>query len=114
MYGTGLYPCSGPRAHLLALKVLAEPNVRGRTYNVGCGGEGYTVREVIDIAEHVTGKSIPVKVGPRRPGDPAVLVASSDRIARELEWRPVLQDLRLMVQSAWSWMQNATGSARSD
>ncbi|MES4785447.1 MAG: UDP-glucose 4-epimerase GalE, partial [Nitrospiraceae bacterium] len=71
--------------------------------NLGCGGAGYTVREVIEIAARITGKPIPIKVGPRRPGDPAVLIASSDRIARELGWRPALQDLRLMIQSAWGW-----------
>jgi len=92
------------RAHVLALDALA----RGRpsaAYNLGCGGQGYTVREVIQVAREVTGREIPVRVGPRRPGDPAVLIAGNDRIARDLGWRPARQDLREIVGSAWAWMQ---------
>ncbi len=65
------------RAHVLALGILGE---RSAVYNLGCGGEGYTVREVIDAAREVTGRNIPVRIGPRRAGDPAVLIASSDKI----------------------------------
>ena len=65
------------RAHILALDVLED---RSAIYNLGCGGDGYSVRDVIETARRVTGKEIPVRVGPRRPGDPAVLIASSDRI----------------------------------
>jgi UDP-glucose 4-epimerase len=90
------------RAHVLALGVLSE---RSAVYNLGCGGEGYTVREVIEVAREVTGRPIPVRVGPRRAGDPAVLVASSDRIRRDLGWSPRFQDLRTIVASAWDWMQ---------
>ena len=90
------------RAHILALDVLSE---RSATYNLGCGGDGYSVREVIETARRVTGKEIPVRVGPRRPGDPAVLIASSDRIKDELAWEPQFQDLRLIIESAWRWMQ---------
>ena len=90
------------RAHILALGILAE---RSAIYNLGCGGDGYTVREVIDVAREVTGRQIPVRVGERRPGDPAVLVASSAKIQRELGWKPALQDLRAIVASAWDWMQ---------
>jgi UDP-glucose 4-epimerase len=90
------------RAHILALNILNE---RSATYNLGCGGNGYSVKEVIDIARAVTGKDIPVKVGPRRPGDPAVLVASSERIRNELGWLPQFQDLRLIIESAWSLIQ---------
>jgi UDP-glucose 4-epimerase len=90
------------RAHILALNILTE---RSATYNLGCGGDGYSVKEVIDIARAVTGKDIPVKVGPRRPGDPAVLVASSERIRNELGWLPQFQDLRLIIESAWSLIQ---------
>jgi UDP-glucose 4-epimerase len=63
------------------------------------------VRHVIEVARQVTGKDIPVRVGPRRAGDPAVLVASSQRIRRELGWSPRFQDLRAIVGSAWQWMQ---------
>lgn len=89
------------RAHILALKVLNE---RSRIYNLGCGGDGYSVREVIDVAREVTGKEIPVRMGPRRAGDPAALIASSDRIRKELGWSPQHQDLRTIIQSAWKWM----------
>jgi UDP-glucose 4-epimerase len=90
------------RAHVLALGILDE---RSAIYNLGCGGEGYTVREVIDTARAVTGRDIPVRLGPRRAGDPAVLIASSARIRAELSWRPTRQDLREIVASAWAWMQ---------
>ena len=89
------------RAHVLALGVLNEGS---RIYNLGCGGSGYSVRQVIDTARQVTGKEIPVKVGPRRAGDPAVLIASSNRIKRELGWQPQYQDLRLIIDSAWRWL----------
>ena len=90
------------RAHILALDVL---NDRSGIYNLGCGGDGYSVREVIETARRVTGKEIPVRIGPRRPGDPAVLIASSDRIKSELGWAPAFQDPDLIVKSAWDWMQ---------
>jgi UDP-glucose 4-epimerase len=91
------------RAHILALSILNE---RSAVYNLGCGGDGYTVREVIDVARKVSGLDIPVKVASRRAGDPAVLVASSNKIKTELGWQPEFQDLRLIVESAWKWMQN--------
>ena len=90
------------RAHVLALSILDE---RSAIYNLGCGGDGYTVKEVIDTARAVTGRDIPVRVGPRRPGDPAALVATSEKIQRELGWRPEFQDLRKIIQSAWDWAQ---------
>jgi UDP-glucose 4-epimerase len=90
------------RAHVLALGLLKE---RSAVYNLGCGGDGYTVREVIEAARAVTGRDIAVRTGPRRPGDPAVLVASSERITRELGWRPRLQSLGEIVSSAWEWMR---------
>lgn len=90
------------RAHILALGILDERNAM---YNLGCGGEGYSVKEVIDVARELTGRDISVRVGARRPGDPAVLIASSARIKRELNWSPQFQDLRLIIESAWQWMQ---------
>ena len=90
------------RAHILALGALDEGS---RIYNLGCGGDGYTVKEVIDVARAVTGRDIPIAMGKRRAGDPAVLVASSEKIRRELGWEPQLQDLRAIVDSAWRWMQ---------
>jgi UDP-glucose 4-epimerase len=60
---------------------------------------------VIDVARDVTGTEIPTRVAPRRAGDPAVLIASSDRIRRELGWKPEFQDLRMIIRSAWDWKQ---------
>ena len=91
------------RAHILALNNLGR---EGKVYNLGCGGSGYSVRKVIDIARDVTGKDIPEKRAPRREGDPAVLIASSDRIKNELAWKPGFQDLRLIIESAWKWMNS--------
>jgi UDP-glucose 4-epimerase len=89
------------RAHILALDLVAE---RSGIYNLGCGGDGYSVRDVIDTARRVTGKEIPVRMGARRAGDPAVLIASSDKIKSELGWQPQYQDLGLIIESAWRWM----------
>ena len=91
------------KAHVLALGILGE---RSAIYNLGCGGDGYSVKEVIDIAEEVTGRELRTKMGPRRAGDPAVLVASSEKIKSELGWAPVFQDLRKIVGSAWMWLQS--------
>ena len=90
------------RAHILALQILGE---RSAIYNLGCGGDGYSVREVINVANEITGRKIPIKIGPRRAGDPAVLIASSEKIKRELGWSPQFQDLRKIVDSAWRWLQ---------
>lgn len=91
------------RAHILALKILDE---KSAIYNLGCGGAGYTVREVIDVASEVTGLDIPVRMAARRAGDPAVLIAASNKIKNELGWDPEFQDLRLIVNSAWQWLRN--------
>lgn len=90
------------RAHVKALNILDH---RSSIFNLGCGGEGYTVREVIDTARDITGREIPVRVGARRAGDPAVLIASSDRIKAELGWKPEFQDMRVIIESAWNWMK---------
>jgi UDP-glucose 4-epimerase len=87
-------------AHLLALEHL-EPG-KQMLYNLGIG-RGSSVREVIRAVEEVTGKRVPVKEGPRRPGDPDVLVASSEKIQRELGWRPRYTDLRTIIETAWNW-----------
>lgn len=91
------------RAHILALNVLSEGS---RIYNLGCGGNGYSVRDVIETAQRVTGKDIPTRVGPRRAGDPEVLIASSAKIKRELSWQPKYQDLGVIIDSAWQWMRS--------
>jgi len=87
-------------AHLLALEALGE---RDRlVYNLG-NGSGYSVREVIETAREVTGHPIPAIESPRRQGDPARLVASSDKISRELGWEPLHPDLKGILASAWEW-----------
>ena len=89
-------------AHLLALAALKE---RDRViYNIG-NGQGFTVREVIESVRRVTGKAIPVEECARRAGDPAVLVAGSEKIKRELGWKPKFAELDTIVKSAWEWQQ---------
>jgi UDP-glucose 4-epimerase len=89
-------------AHLLALNALDRGDRQALVYNLG-NGKGYSVREVIDVAREVTGKEIPTVVAPRRPGDAARLVASSEKIRRELDWTPVIPALREIIASAWEW-----------
>ena len=92
------------RAHTLALRALFVGDKAGRSYNVGCGGPAYTVVEVVDAVQRVTGRKIRRSFGPRRRGDPPVLVASPECITRELGWRAERQDLHLIIESAWRWM----------
>lgn len=87
-------------AHLLALEALSE-NSR-LIYNLGTG-QGFSVREVVEVARRITGHSIPAVDCPRRPGDPATLVASSAKIQKELGWRPSYSDLERIVSDAWAW-----------
>ncbi|MDP3719607.1 MAG: UDP-glucose 4-epimerase GalE [Acidobacteriota bacterium] len=89
-------------AHVLALESLQAPG-RCVAYNLGCGGDGYSVQEIIDAAQRLTGRTVKTEAAPRRAGDPAVLIASSTRIARELGWHPRKQ-LDDIVTSAWTWM----------
>ena len=99
------------RAHVLALEALSRNDLGAQIFNLGCG-DGYTVKEVIDAARKITGRDIPVKMGPRRAGDPAVLVASSERITQTLGWRPQQSTLDAIVGSAWEWER--TFSQRRD
>ncbi|WP_263419401.1 UDP-glucose 4-epimerase GalE [Terriglobus albidus] len=89
-------------AHILALKALEHPG--HHIFNLG-SGQGFTVRQVIESARRITGHPIPVVEEPRRPGDPAVLVASSDKIKRELGWKPNFPELDQIIASAWEWHQ---------
>ena len=89
-------------AHLLALRRL-ETHDR-LILNLG-NGQGFSVREVIESARRVTGHAIPVENHPRRPGDPAVLVASSDKAIRELGWKPRYSQLDDILRTAWLWHQ---------
>jgi UDP-glucose 4-epimerase len=90
-------------AHLLALERL-QPG-QGLHYNLGVG-RGYSVRQVIRACEQVSGQSIPVREGPRRPGDPPELVAANERAVRELDWQPRYRDLEAIVDTAWQWHRN--------
>jgi UDP-glucose 4-epimerase len=92
------------RAHILALHALMDSGRTADVFNLGCGGAGYSVRSVIQTAEAVTGRRIPVRIAPRRPGDPPVLIASADRIGAELGWTPKYQDLSVIIGSAWQWL----------
>jgi UDP-glucose 4-epimerase len=89
------------QAHILALGALDRGS---RFYNLG-NGEGFTVKEVIDTAREITGRAIRADGGPRRAGDPAVLVASSDKIRKELGWVPRFPHVREIIESAWRWHQ---------
>jgi len=90
------------QAHLLALEALeAKPK---QIYNLG-NGRGFSVREVIETARKVTGHKIRALETPRRPGDPAVLVASSEKIQNELGWKPEHAELEQIIASAWAWHQ---------
>ena len=91
------------RAHLLALEGCAEGS--HRIYNLG-NGSGFSVREVAEAARRVTGHPIPVEVGERRAGDPAVLVASSQRIRAELGWVPAHPEIDVMVADAWEFARS--------
>lgn len=88
------------QAHILAMEAL--DSLGSRKYNLG-NGNGFSVLEVLETARRVTGHPIPHVIGPRRPGDPAILIASSETIRNELGWKPRYSDLESIVQSAWDW-----------
>ncbi|MGG4000656.1 UDP-glucose 4-epimerase GalE [Anoxybacillus kestanbolensis] len=88
-------------AHILALHALLSDEKKTATYNLG-NGLGYSVKEVIDMCERVTGKQATIEYTERRPGDPARLVASSEKIARELGWKAT-RSLEDIIASAWRW-----------
>ena len=89
------------QAHILALGALDRGS---RFYNLG-NGEGFTVKEVIDTARQITGRTIRADAAPRRGGDPAVLVAASNKIRNELGWAPRFPHVREIIESAWQWHQ---------
>lgn len=88
-------------AHIRALDYLKKGG-KSTYYNLG-NGNGFSVKEVIDMTEKVTGMSIKRTVDPRRAGDPATLVASSEKIKRELGWNPQYDSLESIISSAWKW-----------
>ena len=89
------------QAHVLALKAL-ENKAGSRAYNLG-NGQGFSVGKVIQVAEKVTGLSIPVKRGNRRPGDPGVLIGDASKISDELGWHPQHAALDKIIATAWDW-----------
>jgi UDP-glucose 4-epimerase len=98
------------QAHVLALERLDD--IKAGAYNLG-HGQGYSVLEVVQAARKVTGIDIPAKLSPRRAGDPAVLVASSDRAKSELGWKPRLPELEQIIDSAWRWIGRHRGGYTS-
>ena len=100
-------------SHILALQALKQ-GLPGRIYNLG-NGQGYSVKEVIETASRVTGTEIDYEIGSRRAGDPAVLVASSEKIRQELDWEPNYPELETIIATAWEWHRKGgyTGNSRS-
>lgn len=90
-------------AHVLAVQAL-ESGMGREAFNVG-NGSGFSVRQVVDVAREVTGHPIPAEVRPRRDGDPARLIASSEKLRRTLGWAPKYPDLKQIVESAWAWFR---------
>ncbi len=101
-------------AHMLALNALSAGPVPGKRgyliYNIG-DGTGFSVLQVIESVRRVTGHAVPVEMQPRRPGDPAVLVASSAAISRDLGWKPQHTELDDIIRSAWVWHQKLHGGS---
>lgn len=91
-------------AHLLALKRLMNGG-GSAAYNLG-NGKGFSVNEVIEVARRITGVNIKAEISERRAGDPAVLVASSEKAREELNWKPKYNDLSTIVETAWNWHKN--------
>jgi UDP-glucose 4-epimerase len=91
-------------AHYLALQKLNNTNESG-VYNLG-NGKGFSVKEVIETCRKVTKREIPVEIAPRRAGDPAVLIASSEKAKRELGWEPKYPSLEEIITHAWNWHKN--------
>jgi UDP-arabinose 4-epimerase len=97
-------------AHVLALGYLATKS-GASAFNLG-NGEGFTVREVIAAAQKVTGLKIPLREGPRRPGDPPSLVANAASARRNLGWKPRYRDLEVIIGTAWRWLQSGKRDRR--
>ena len=92
------------QAHILAVDYLMKGN-ESNIFNLG-NGVGFTVKEVIDTARKVTGHEIPAKIAERRAGDPARLIASSDKARQVLLWKPEHADLEEIISTAWNWHKN--------
>ena len=92
------------QAHLLALEKLMNDYPGGK-YNLG-NGDGHSVKQVIDTARQITGEEILSKTVERRPGDPAILIGSSEKAIQELGWKPQFADLKSILETAWHWHKN--------
>lgn len=90
------------QAHALAVERISQ--FAGRIYNIG-SSKGFSVQDVVKTASHITGRKMPCAKAPRRAGDPAVLVASSDKISKELGWSPQFSSLDAIIRTAWEWKQ---------
>ncbi len=95
------------QAHILALDYLLDGG-KSDVFNLG-NGVGFTVKEIIDVARKVTGHPIPAEIVPRRAGDPAELIAASDKAKQVLGWRPALDDVETIVGTAWKWHSTHPG-----
>lgn len=91
-------------AHILALSYLQEGG-ESNVFNLG-SSQGFSVKEIIDTARKITGKEIPVQIGPRRAGDPSVLIASSEKAKKVLGWNPYRTNIERIIEDAWRWHSN--------
>lgn len=91
-------------AHLLALERLNSGG-DSTIFNLG-NGTGFSVKEVIEVTKKITGIDIPSEIAPRRPGDPAILIASSQKAKEELKWNPKFNSLETIIKTAWNWHKN--------
>jgi UDP-glucose-4-epimerase GalE len=107
-----IHVCDLADAHVLALRALAD-GATSKALNVGTG-QPHSVKQVIDTVDRVIGAPVQWIPAPRRPGDPAALYAASDRVRRELGWKPRFPDLEQIVQHAWRWHQTHPQGYRSD
>lgn len=96
------------RAHTRALKTMNQPGIR--IYNIGLG-KSYSVRQICDAVQRVTGRSIPLRIVGRRAGDPSVLCANPKRLIKDLSWQPEHSSLEEIISSAWHWKRERSGSA---
>jgi UDP-arabinose 4-epimerase len=93
-------------AHVAALRALRDGGAQNTAFNLGTG-RGWSVRELVDTVRAVTQRPLPVRIGPRRPGDPPSLVADASRARARLGWRPRFDDIATQIAHAWAWRQGA-------
>lgn len=96
------------RAHILGLERLLSGGASA-VYNLG-NGNGYSVKQIIECAEKVSGRKVPYEVAPRRPGDPAALIGSAEKAIAELGWKPEFADIERIIETAWNWHRSRVES----